>query len=230
MFLNLAISLTFIHAQFHPCDKLHIVEHFYLCKIPFTWTIAQFIYVIKLTNKQKYIYHQVFSNKFYPYKPIACLMNFIHKHNSIHTNKFYHTFIQHVKLNNIITCINPHGWKMHHCDQTHPSNKISPIWYMSLLRSCLASWLFTNKSWWLSFFLIFSSPLLPFFSLTSSVCPFPFLSPFFPYAPSRVRPGGPSSLSCVPPSFSHMIHPKVGVASPYPHALKHVSIPQDWMV
>jgi hypothetical protein len=36
----------------------------------------------------------------------------------------------------------------------------------------------------------------------------------------RVGPGGPSSLSCVPPSFTHMIHPKVGVASPLPPCIK----------
>jgi hypothetical protein len=65
----------------------------------------------------------------------------------------------------------------------------------------------------------------------------PLLSALFPSSPlfslmhyPRVRPGGPSSLSCIPPSFFHMIHLKVGVASPYPHALKHVSISQDWMV
>jgi len=59
---------TFIHVvksshiiNFHLCDKFHIIEYSYLCKIPSTWTIAQFIYGIIFTHEHKSICHQVFS-------------------------------------------------------------------------------------------------------------------------------------------------------------------------
>jgi len=70
------------------------------------------------------------------------------------------------------------------------------------------------------FFPYFFPPSLPSFSLTSSVCPFSFLSPFFPYAPSQSK-AWCSPLPLLSSSFILLHDPsKSGCGFPLPPCIK----------